>query len=355
LIEDLDNEGSNHFIYKENINAGYVNYNRQYKKLMFQLGLRIENTVAEGISNGMKYNGSSYISSASSFKRDYTDLFPSAAITFNKNPKKQWGMSYSRRIDRPAYQDLNPFEFKLDEYTFMKGNVNLRPHYTNSFGISHTYNYKLNVALNYSHVKDLFTQIFDTTEKSKAFLSKKNLATQDIVNLNLSYPFQYKSYSLFTNVSTNYSKYKADFGAGRKVDLDAFGFNLFAQNSLKFAKTYTAELSGFYNAPTIYMGSFKGKSIYNVDAGLSKQVMKGKATVKASVSDVFHTQKFRATSNFAGQIATVSYRQDSRQFKLNFMYRFGSNTVKPARQLTSGAEDETKRVQQSSGLGIGNN
>jgi iron complex outermembrane recepter protein len=355
LIEDLDNERSNHFIYKENINAGYVNYNRQYKKLMFQLGLRVENTVAEGVSNGMKYNGSSYISSASSFKRDYTDLFPSAAITFNKNPKKQWGISYSRRIDRPAYQDLNPFEFKLDEYTFMKGNINLRPQYTNSFGISHTYNYKLNVALNYSHVKDLFTQIFDTTEKSKVFLSKKNLATQDIANLNISYPFQYKSYSLFTNISTNYSKYKADFGAGRKVGLDAFGFNLFAQNSLKFAKTYTAELSGFYNAPTIYMGSFKGKSIYNVDAGLSKQVMKGKATVKASVSDVFHTQKFRATSDFAGQIATVSYRQDSRQFKLNFMYRFGSNTVKPARQRTTGAEDETKRVQQSSGLGIGNN
>jgi iron complex outermembrane recepter protein len=355
LIEYLDNERSNHFIYKENINAGYVNYNRQYKKLMFQAGLRVENTVAEGVSNGMKYNGSSYISSASSFKRDYIDLFPSAAITFNKNPKKQWGMSYSRRIDRPAYQDLNPFEFKLDEYTFMKGNINLGAQYTNSFSITHTYNYKLNVAVNYSHVKDLFTQIFDTTEKSKAFLSKKNLATQDIVNLNISYPFQYKSYGLLTNVSTNYSKYKADFGAGRKVDLDAFGFNLFAQNSLKFAKTYTAELSGFYNAPTVYMGSFKGKSIYNVDAGLSKQVMKGKATVKASVSDVFHTQKFRATSDFAGQIATVSYLQDSRQFKLNFMYRFGSNTVKPARQRTTGAEDETKRVQQSSGLGIGNN
>ena len=196
----------------------------------------MENTVSEGVSNGLKFNGSSYIPSISSFKRSYTDLFPSAAITFNKNPKKQWSLTYSRRIDRPAYQDLNPFEFKLDEYTFMKGNINLRPQYTNSFGITHTYKYKLNMTLNYSHVKDLFTQIIDTTEKSKAFVSKKNLATQDIVNLSVSYPFQYKSYSLFTSISSNYSKYKADFGTGRKVDLDAFGFNLFAQNSLKFAK-----------------------------------------------------------------------------------------------------------------------
>ena len=353
-VEELDKDRSNHFIYKENINAGYVNYNRQYKKLMIQAGVRGENTVSEGITNGLKFTGGSYTPNITSFKRYYTDLFPSAAITFNKNPMKQWSLTYSRRIDRPAYQDLNPFEFKLDEYTFMKGNINLRPQYTNSFGITHTYKYKLNIALNYSHVKDLFTQIVDTTERSKAFLSKKNLATQDIVNINVSYPFQYKSYSLFTNISSNYSKYKADFGAGRKVDLDAFGFNLFMQNSLKFSKTWTAELSGFYNAPTIYMGSFKGRSVYNVDAGISKQVMKGRATVKASVSDVFRSQQFRATSDVAGRVMTIYFRGESRQFKLNFNYRFGSNLVKAARQRTSGAEDELKRVQQSNGM-MGNN
>jgi iron complex outermembrane recepter protein len=351
--EDLDKDRSNHFVYKENINAGYVNYNRQYKKFMIQAGLRMENTVSEGVSNGLKFNGSSYTASSSSFKRSYIDLFPSAAITFNKNPMKQWSLTYSRRIDRPAYQDLNPFEFKLDEYTFMKGNINLRPQYTNSFGITHTYKYKLNMTLNYSHVKDLFTQIIDTTEKSKAFISRKNLATQDIVNLSVSYPFQYKSYSLFTSISTNYSKYKADFGTGRKVDLDAFGFNLFAQNSLKFAKTWTAELSGFYNAPTIYQGSFKGKSIYNVDAGISKQCMSGRATLKASVSDVFYSMKFRATSDFAGQTMKFGFRGETRQFKLNFNFRFGNNGVKPARQRVSGAEEELKRTQQSGGV-IGN-
>jgi hypothetical protein len=317
---------------------------------MFQAGLRAENTFSEGVSNGLKLSGGSYTTNISSFKRSYTDLFPSAAITFNKNPKKQWSLSYSRRIDRPAYQDLNPFEFKMDEYTFMKGNINLRPQYTNSFGVAHTYNFKLNMSLNYSHVKDMFTMILDTVEKSKAIASKKNLATQDIASFNISYPFQCKTYSLFTNFSSNYSKYKADFGTGRQVDLNAFGFNLFMQNSLKIKKIWTAELSGFFNSPTVYMGSFKGKSIYNIDAGLSKQIMKGKATVKTSVSDVFHTMRFRATSNFAGQVVKLDYRQESRQFKLSFNYRFGSNTVKAARQRTSGAEDELKRVQQSNGI-----
>src|SRR5258706_12575359 len=66
--EDLDKDRSNHFVYKENINAGYVNYNRQYKKLMIQGGIRIENTVSEGVSNGLKYNGSNYVPGSSSFK-----------------------------------------------------------------------------------------------------------------------------------------------------------------------------------------------------------------------------------------------------------------------------------------------
>ena len=98
-------------------------------------------------------------------------------------------ITYSRRIDRPAYQDLNPFEFKLDEYTYQKGNTQLRPQYSNIFGLAHTYKYKLTTQLTYSHVNDVFTQLIDTAEKSKSFITKKNLATQDIVNLSVSYPF----------------------------------------------------------------------------------------------------------------------------------------------------------------------
>ncbi|HTF31850.1 MAG TPA: outer membrane beta-barrel protein, partial [Flavitalea sp.] len=175
----------------------------------------------------------------------------------------------------------------------------------------------------------------------------------DIVSITASYPFMIKSFTLFTSISSNYSKYEADFGTGRRVDLDAFGLTLFAQNSLKFAKTWTAELSGFFNAPTIYQGSFKAKSIYNVDAGLSKQFMDGRVIIKTSVSDIFKSLKFRAVSNFAGQVANFSYRQESRQFKLSLNFRLGSNGVKAARQRATGADEETKRVQQGGGI-IGN-
>lgn len=349
LAQELDRNRSNQFRYNENINAGYVNYNRKYKLFTIQVGVRVENTASIGVSDGQKLVGKTYMANTISFVRSYTDFFPSAAISFNKNPEKVWGVTYSRRVDRPAYKDLNPFEFKLDEYTSMRGNVDLRSQYSNNFGVSHSYKYKLNMGLNYSRVRDMFTDVIDTIERSKAFVAKKNLATQDILNLSVSYPFQYKSYSLFTNISSNYSKYQADFGAGRKIEVGAFGFNIFAQNSLKFAKTWTAELSGFYNAPTI-QGSFKTKSIYNVDAGILKPILKGKSTVKASVSDVFYSQRFRASSDFAGQTMNIDFRGESRQFKIALNYRFGNNGVKPARQRTTGADDESKRVQQRGGL-----
>src|SRR5437868_14356024 len=120
--------------------------------------------------------------------------------------------------------------------------------------------------------------------------------------MNISYPFQYKSYSLFTNLNSYYSHYNANFGAGRTINLEVYAVSFFAQNSLKFAKTWTAELSGFYNSPTVYQGTFKSKSLWSIDAGLQKTIMKGKGNIKASVSDILHTLKFVGTSDFAGQV-----------------------------------------------------
>jgi hypothetical protein len=350
----LDRERSNRFIYKENINAGYVNYNRAFKGFMIQAGVRVENTNLEGTSQGQKINGGGdYSKYDSTFRRNYTNFFPSAAITFNKNPMSQWSLTYSRRIDRPVYQDLNPFEFKLDQYTYQKGNIDLRPQYTNSFGLTHTYKYKLNTTINYSHVQDMFVQWIDTADRSKSFLNKRNLASQDIISVNMSYPIMYKKYRVFMNMNANYADYKADFGEGRKVNQAAFGFSFYAQNSLSFAKTWTAELTGFYNAPTIMQGAFRSRTLWSVDMGLQKQILQGRATIKASVSDVFNTLRFQGSQDFAGQRTTINSNWETRQFKLALSFRFGNNGVKAARQRTGGAEEETKRAQGGGGGGIG--
>ena len=340
----LDTLRSNDFNYKENINAAYVNYNRQFKGFMIQAGLRVENTNAEGISNGYNAKGNDYLPYDSTFKRNYTDFFPSAAITLTKNPKNQWGLAYSRRIDRPAYQDLNPFEFKLDEYTYQKGNTQLTPQYTNSISLTNTIGYRLTTKLTYSHINDVFSQIIDTADKSRTFITKKNLAEQDLVSLNISMPFQYKWYSVFANVNAYYSHYKADFGTGRTIDLDVFAVNVYAQQTFKVAKATTIEVSGFYSSPSIWQGTFKSAAIWSVDGGVQQTLFKGKATAKASVTDVFQTLRWSGVSDFAGQYMKVKGGNESRQLRLSLIYRFGSSQVKNSRQRKTGAEEEGQRV-----------
>lgn len=352
----LDTGKSNKFDYKENINALYVNYARQYKKgFMVQLGLRAENTNLTGTSNGYRWDTNSWEKYDTTFKRNYTGLFPSAAVTFNKNPMKQWTFSYSRRIDRPAYQDLNPFEFRLNEYSYMKGNTDLRPQYTNSFGVTNVYKYKLTTSFNFSHVKDIFARVPDTTDKTKGFLTKKNLATQDIFALNISYPFQYKKYSFFATLNSNYAHYQADFGGGdRNIDLKVFALTYYMQNSFKFGKGWTGELSGLYISPSVWQGTIKSDAMGMVDVGLQKTILKNTGNIKLVVSDIFKTMKWGGKSDFAGVSSTFNGHGELTQVKLNFSYRFGNSQVKAARQRKSAIEDENKRTQQSGGQMGGN-
>ena len=343
-VKDLDRERSNDFTYTENINAAYVNYNRQIKKFTVQIGLRAEQTVAKGQSRGLKLQEAEFEPYDSAFNRNYINLFPSAAVSFAKGKNHQFNITYSRRIDRPGYQDLNPFEFKLDEYTYMKGNTELRPQYTHSIGFSHTYKYKLTTALNYSHVNDVFTQLIDTTEISKSFMTRKNLATQDIASVNVSYPLQLGWFSTFANLNMYYTHYKANFGEGRTIDLDAYAYNLFLQSSAKLGKGWTAEAGGWYSSPSIWQGTFRNKEMWSVEAGIQKSLFKNKGNLKVSVSDIFQTMRWGGTSDFAGQRLQSWGGWESRQFKVNFSYRFGNLLVKAARQRKTSLDDESQRV-----------
>ncbi|HYK77316.1 MAG TPA: outer membrane beta-barrel protein [Daejeonella sp.] len=348
---NLDKDRSNFFGYKENVNAGYINYSRALKGVVMQAGIRAEQTNVEGNLRSFKNSGSNYAEETSTFKRDYIDFFPSVSVTIAPKSKNQFALAYSRRIDRPVYQDLNPFEYRINEYTYHKGSTDLRPQYTNTVSLTHTFKYTLNSTLSYSHVKDVFGQLVDTAQGVKGYLVNSNIASQDIANLNISYPFQYGNYNLFANMNTYYSKYKADFGANRNINLDVWAVNIYAQNSYRFSKGWSAEVSGFYSSPSIWQGTLKTASIWSADAGVQKQILGGNGTIKASVSDVFKSMKWSGSSRFAGQDVAFAGRYDSRQLKLNFTYRFGNQKLKAARQYKTGLEEESNRLQSSGGLG----
>jgi iron complex outermembrane receptor protein len=338
-----DWERSNHFTYTENVTAGYINYNRSFKKFSIQAGVRAEQTNSEGVLNAkskLTMNDTTEI-----VKRSYLDFFPSAAVSYTVSANHQFNINYSRRIDRPRYQKLNPFENKLDELTYEKGNAFLRPQYTNSFSLSHTYKSFLTTSLSYSHISDYIAPINDTARTNSTFITEKNLATQDVYNINVSAPVKVsKRWNIFANGTLSHSKYKANFDDGKTINLSVTTFNYYNQHTFTLGKGYTAEVSGWLNTPSIWGGTFETKFMWAADAGIQKTLLNNKATVKLAVTDLFKTNHWSAVSKFAGITFNGAGGYDSRQLRLTFQYRFGSNHVKAARERKTSIESESNRL-----------
>lgn len=343
---------SNEFNYQENIQAVYGQYSRQFKGLALTAGLRFENTHTEGNSIGLKDNGTPpFVTYDTTFTRDYFNFFPSVGLTFNKNPMNQFTLAYSKRMDRPNYGDINPFEFQMDDYTYQKGNIKLLPMISHNFSITHSYKYMLNTKLEYSRINNVFAELLDTAG-SRLFQTKANLATQDMISLNISYPFMYRKLSTFFNLNAYYAMYKADYGAGRKINLDVFSFNFYGQASYPINSWLSTEISGWYTAPSIWQGTFKSDAMGGIDIGAQARILQGKGTLKLSVGDVFHTMQWGGRSSFVNQNLYAYGRWESTQARLNFTYNFGNAKIK-SRNRTSGAEEEKGRTGSSQGLGQG--
>ncbi len=328
---------SNHFIYKENINAVYVNANKQWGKWSIQTGLRLENTIAKGRQ----------VSNDSSFKRNFTNLFPSVFISYAFNKQNQLTASYSRRITRPNYQDLNPFTFFLDSLTYRVGNPYLLPQFTHNVELSYAFKSKFIFTLAANTTNNVISQILRQNSSEKiTYNTSENIAKFDNLSLSVTAPARFSSWwnaNFFATVFNNHYKgiYNND-----PIDISFTSFNVNITNSfvLSKAKGLNAELSGFYRHKTVdQLAVFN--PVYMMSIGLQKQVMQGKGTLRMNIRDPFAWQKFKATVKYSDVDVSTIAIPDARQITVTFAYRFGKNTPgSQPRRRTSGSQEEQSRV-----------
>ncbi|MEM1321816.1 MAG: TonB-dependent receptor [Bacteroidota bacterium] len=329
---------SNNFVYQENVNAGYINYQQQIKKFGFQAGLRVEQTNSEGTLTSAFQN--------SNVDTSYFNVFPSAGVTYQVNQKNSLQLNYSRRLNRPSYQDLNPFENRLDELTFEKGNPFLRPEYTNSFQLTHTYNYAINTSIGFSHTTDMITRLvdIDDNDEKSSFITWLNLDDQYAFNLSVSGALPIKQWwSSYTSMTGSYTRNKAEIAAGKVVDIEVPTFNIYSQHTFRLPKDISLEVSGWYNSPSIWGGTFETDAIWSIDAGIQKKILDGRGNIRVSVSDIFKSNVWSGTSRLGDLLMNTNGGWDSRRLRVNFSYLFGNSQVKSRRRQT-GLEDESKRV-----------
>jgi iron complex outermembrane receptor protein len=325
---------TNRFIYTEKITAGYLNLNKQFKKTSVQLGLRSEYTQSNGDLMGR-----------SAVKRDYVNLFPSVFINRTLNDKNEISFSYSRRIDRPGYDDLNPFVYYLDPYTFSQGNAFLKPQYTNNFEFNYTYNKTINVSLGYSRTTDVIAELV-LTQGQKTFETHENLQTQDSYNINVNTPYTItKWWTGNVNLSGFYLGFKSNGVSGQgNLNNGQAAFQVKSTQTFTFG-SYRFEVMGDYQSALSY-SIFKIRPRYGVDAGVSHSFANKKANVKLALDDIFYLRRNNVSSNVLNNDFQVRQKGDSRVGRITFTYNFGNSKIK-SRQHRSGADDEKGRVKGS--------
>ncbi|MEO8770086.1 MAG: TonB-dependent receptor [Ferruginibacter sp.] len=335
---------NNHFIYTENINAAYLNASKKIKKFDIQTGLRLENTNTRGVQ----------AIDNSEVKRSYVSLFPSVFVSYPLNKKNSLTVSASRRLQRPNYQDLNPFTFFLDSLSYRQGNPYLTPQFSYNYELTHNYNGKLNTTLNYTKTTDVISNIILRKRGSNneiiGFLTSDNIASYTNYGLAMSAPVKIKKWwnvNLYGNVYRNHYKgtyISNETSTPQVVDLDlsftSFTFNI--NNNFTIGKGWSAELSGWYRYKTIEQLSLS-YPMAQMNIGLAKNnLLKGKASLRLTARDPFNWQYYKGLTRYGTVDISIQNHWDNRQYGVNFTYRFGKQQQQ--RRRASATAEEQSRV-----------
>lgn len=332
---------TNHFKYQENVNAVYVNFNKTVKKWGFQLGLRAENTNYEGLQFGNPTKRDS------SFKRSYTNVFPTSYVSYNANDKNQYSVSFGRRINRPDYEDLNPFLFFIDKYTYEEGNPFLKPMYSNVFELSHTYRQFLTTTFNYSHTTDLFNETFrqnnQPNDSISTIVSRGNYGIVNNISLSSNAEVKIaKWYTAMIYAEGRYQEFKGDLN-GENLNIKSTNITVNLNNQFSFKRGWSGEVSGFYRSK----GSEGQITIHNLmqaDAAAKKDILKSKGSLRLSIRDIFGPMKVDGNINFNNTKVNFTQKRDSRVVTLGFNYRFGKPIKGLKNRKSGGTGEEQNRV-----------
>jgi hypothetical protein len=331
-----DYNRSNQFKYEEYINAAYINFNKTLKQFTFQTGLRFENTISKGDQTGNIQRPDS------SFKRNYSNLFPTIYMLYklDSSSKHQLSFSYGRRIDRPYYQDMNPFITIVDRFTYFAGNPYLRPQFSDKVELSHIYNNTLTTTVFYNTTKDIRDEVI--RQDGNIFISTfGNIGKRVTVGVNLSAYWQPVRW-LITNFYTEVANTRFDAVISNiPIDINRTYWRVYLDNQFDLGKQWNVSMSVNYNTKNI-QGQFLNDPLLFVQMGGGKKILKGKGSIRLNFTDIFYTWQPKGTINFIPKTrASFKNYFDSRVVNISFSYNFGSKD-KVNRQRQS--VDEENRI-----------
>lgn len=333
---------SNHFLYNEKISAAYTSIDAENGKWHWQAGLRYELTSYKARQLG------NAIVKDSAFNRNYGSLFPTAFVSYEADSNHMITLRAGRRIDRPQFQNLNPFVTTLNKYTYEAGNPFIKPQYTWNFALAHTYKQMLTTEFSYSYLRDYFSQIFVLDSSGSNVNNNIMIYTRGNVgsfqNFGISETFQ-KSLTPWWNLTAvavfNHKIIKGVVWAPIKATVTQL--NVSVNNQFQLKKGWAFEVSGYYQTKSQIDLQEWLKPQGELNLGVAKQIMQNKGSLKLSVRDITYFQNYSGYSTFQNAYEPFTVKWDSRVVRLTFSWRFGK-AMKPVVRSEGGATDEINRA-----------
>ena len=332
-----DTGRTNHFLYNENINAAYVNYNKQInKKWSLQMGMRLEQTHAKGnqLTKNIK------------FEKNYTQLFPTIFFSYAADKNNTINANYGRGVNRPGYQDLNPFQYFIDQFTIRQGNPDLKPFFTNDYGISYNYKNQLNISAGYSIIKNAYGLIYSNVQQGNnnvIIQTRQNISFRKFKDLAVDYTHSLKKWWNFTGSVFLFNNHFSAYPSANLPAVSATVCIMSVSNQFPLKKGWTLDASGLYRSKRLEGGFIHALPTYSFSVGASKKLLKNKGTLTFNMNDpfgLFRTDTYTEQSSFYSK---TNNRPENRWLTATFNYRFGKATNQ-RRRTTGSSQDEQNRV-----------
>jgi len=335
-INETDNVNNNtnalnsSFSYDRKMYSAYINYGHKFDKITMQLGARFEQYNVDGLFKEDTNGDKPYTS-------DIFSVYPSAFFTYNPSDKNQFQVSYSRRVDRPSIQQVNPIRQWSTELITSLGNPDLLPQFTNSFEVNYTRKIKggsLNFGTFFRRVNDEISTILykddnDPTD-TKQIKSDANFDANNRYGLEASISYRVTKWWRANANMDFYSQTQKGVVEDTNKEVTNSAFNVRLSNSFTASKKLRFQLFTMFRGARKNL-QFNMKDMWMVNTGASYKVLEGKGNINFRVNDIFRTARFRfdSTTPFT---QSGQFRGDSRTAYIGFNYRFGGGKNKAKRR-----------------------
>lgn len=331
---ELNPQRSNNFLYDENILAFYFSATKEWEKWGINLGMRTEYT---------DYKGES-VTTSQLISQNRWDIFPSLFIQYQVAPSDVINFSYGRRITRPSFQVLNPFQDVEDPYFINQGNPALVPYFSNSYEVTYSLRYKYNFTAAYKKTTDIINNVYLINDDLETISTYDNINDEDDYLVSFNTQFNLAKWWVI-NLYANTRYRKISVNNETKSTYEKVTPYFWINNRFTFKENFSLEVSGNYLGNAFY-------SIYDlkpqgvVSLSFRKSFFKDKLTANLNINDPFNFKIIRIRVDETDFDRSVKNILPNRSLFLGLSYSFSGGKENTNREyIESPNQDEINRIQ----------